>query len=87
MFRLMVMEKKEKFWLAVHVLVGIACAYSSTIIILWLYAVYISAFFQLLRYKNNDSVLVSILAYTLGFEQLNRSVHGWPLVGWWRPSG
>lgn len=80
MFRLMVMDKHEKLWLGVHVLMGLACAYSRNILIVWLYAVYISGFFQLLRFKNKDSVLVSILVYTLGFEQLNRSVHGWPLV-------
>ena len=80
MFRLMVMEKREKFWLAVHVLIGIAAASSSRFLVAWVYLVYISAFFQLLRYKNKDSVLVNVLVYALGFEQLNRSVHGWPLL-------
>lgn len=80
MFRLMVMEKEEKFWLAVHVLVGIASAFSRNFLIAWVYVVYISALFQLLRYKNKDSVLVSVLVYALGFEQLNRSVSGWPLL-------
>ncbi len=80
MFRLMVMEKTEKFWIAVHVLIGLAAGLSRNFLIAWVYLVYISAFFQLLRYKNKDSVLVSVLVYALGFEQLNRSVHGWPLL-------
>lgn len=80
MFKSMVNDKHEIFWLIFHVAFGIACGLSKFALIGWFYLILIVAFFLLLRDQNKDFITVRILSYALALEQINRSINATPFV-------
>lgn len=80
MLKWMIDEKKELLWLLLHILLGIACAFSKWPFILWFYTLMVSSFILLTSNKNKDLITIKLLVYLIGIEQINRSLQAWPFV-------
>lgn len=80
MFTSILKEKNEKYWLIFHVLFGIVCVYTNIPLMCWYWLVVITSLISLFKAGNHALTVIYILTYTIGIEQLNRSVNATPVV-------
>lgn len=82
MFRSLLSDGWQIFWLAFHVALGLGCVYSKWPIIIWFYVFLLSFFFSFFTTKRSSiqNNLIYVLAYSLTIEVLARGVGATPFI-------
>lgn len=80
MINLLRRESLQIFWLAFHVLLGVAATYIPGILVIWIYLLIASTLLELASKGNDHGVIHNFLAYYLGMEILARALRLSPLV-------
>lgn len=73
-----------RFWVVVHIILGIMCTTTSSALILWVYVVFFISIFQIFRKSAAEKwvYLSFFIAYLSSLELLGRMVQASPIVPW-----